>query len=433
MRKRALVCVMVLGAMNGYAADDILMLYREALESDAEYTSALAQFGAVQERVPQSRAALLPSLSATATAMANENESNTYDRQSYGSHAYYLNLTQPLFRWDNKITYDQSKLLVSQAQAELELARQDLVLRLSQAYFDVLYADDSLATLQAERAAIGEQLASANRRYELGTATITDVRDAQARYDLVSAQEIAARNDQLAKREELRQITNRYPDTLVALGTGVSLPNPEPADIEQWVEAAVTDSLTVVAGQAALGIARLETRKARAGHYPVLDLTAAIGNSDSDTINTVGTDTDEQRIGLQLSMPIYSGGGVVARQRETIKLLEKAEAELDSARRSSALTARQAFLNTTAGLAQVGALEKAVQSAQTALQANERGLELGVRANIDVLNAQQQLSTTERDLTKSRYDTLMSTLRLKAAAGRLSEADVEGLNALLAR
>jgi outer membrane protein len=431
MRKTALGWILALASAQAAAGDDLLTLYREALEADAQFTSATAQFGAVQERVPQSRAALLPSLSATANATQNNNEGNTYDHQNYASHAYFLNLTQPLFRWDTKITYDQTKLLVSQAQAELELARQDLILRLSQAYFDVLYADDSLATIQAERAAIGEQLAAANRRFELGTATVTDVRDAQARFDLVTAQEITARNDQLAKREALRQITNRYPETLAPLASGVALPDPEPADADQWEQAAVTDSLTVIAGQAALEIARLETRKARAGHYPTVDLTAAVGNTDSDSINTVGTDTDERRIGVQVEMPIYSGGGVRARQRETAKLLEKAQADLDNARRSSALTARQAFLSTTAGLSQVKALEQALSSADTALQANVRGLELGVRANIDVLNAQQQLSATERDLTKSRYDTLIAMLRLKAAAGRLSEADVQTLNALL--
>lgn len=431
MRRTALGWILALASAQAAAGDDLLTLYREALEADAQFTSATAQFGAVQERVPQSRAALLPSVSATANATQNNNEGNTYNHQNYASHAYFLNLTQPLFRWDTKITYDQSKLLVSQAQAELELARQDLILRLSQAYFDVLYADDSLATIQAERAAIGEQLAAANRRFELGTATVTDVRDAQARFDLVTAQEITARNDQLARREALRQITNRYPETLAPLASGVTLPDPEPADADEWEQAAVTDSLTVIAGQAALEIARLETRKARAGHYPTVDLVAAAGNTDSDSINTVGTDTDERRIGVQVEMPIYSGGGVRARQRETSKLFEKAQADLDNARRSSALTARQAFLNTTAGLSQVKALEQALSSADTALQANVRGLELGVRANIDVLNAQQQLSATERDLTKSRYDTLISMLRLKAAAGRLAEADVQALNALL--
>lgn len=175
----------------------------------------------------------------------------------------------------------------------------------------------------------------------------------------------------------------------------------------------------------------METRKARAGHLPKVDLTASYGETNSGTITTLHTDLDEHSVGVQLSMPLYSGGATVARQRETRKLLDKALAELDGARRSSALQTRQAFLNASAGLAQVAALEEALGSAGTALTANERGLELGVRANIDVLNARQQVSETQRDLARARYETLMSLLRLKAAVGRLAEADVGEINALL--
>jgi hypothetical protein len=280
--------------------------------------------------------------------------------------------------------------VVDQARAELELARQELVLRLADAYFAVLLAQDTVATLQSERAAIHEQLAAANRGYELGTANITDVRDAQARYDLVGAQQIVARNDLAARLEQLRLIINRTPGAPPPLRPGVVLSGPQPDDMEAWVQAAATDNLAVLAGQAALEVARLETRKARAARYPQLDMVASYGSSKSATINTVGLDLDERRIGLQMSMPIYSGGGLVARERETRNLLDKANADLDNARRNGMLNARQAYLNATAGLAEVGALEQALVSAQTALQANQRGLELGVRANIDVLNAQQQ-------------------------------------------
>jgi outer membrane protein len=431
MKKKTLLCLALLGSAHVWAAEDMLSLYRDALDSDARFTAAQAQYAAIEQRVPQSFAALLPSVTLSANTTANDTESNTFSYQSYNSHGYTVNLTQPLFRWESNIAYGQSKVLVEQARAELELARQDLALRLTQGYFDVLFAEDAARTLATEREAIEEQLASANRRYELGTATITDVRDAKARFDLVRAQEIAARNEVASKREVLRSITNREPGELVPLAQGVKLGAPMPNDMQPWVESAQSDGLAVVAGQAALEIARLETRKARAGHYPKLDLSANYGESKSGTINTVGTDLDEQSVGLQLSMPLYSGGAVVARQRESAQLLAKAHAELDAARREGVLTARQAFLNTTSGLAQVEALQEALKSAETALQANQRGLELGVRANIDVLNAQQQLSVTERDLAKSRYDTLMSLLRLKAAAGRLGETDVQEINALL--
>jgi len=431
MKRTTLLCLAVFAASHAWAAEDMLSLYRDALDSDAKFAAARAQYAAIEQRVPQSFAALLPAVTLSANTTANDTESNTFSYQSYNSNGYTVNLTQPLFRWENNIAYGQSKVLVDQARAELELARQDLALRLSQAYFDVLFAEDAERTLASERRAIEEQLASANRRYELGTATITDVRDAKARFDLVRAQEIAASNEVASKREVLRAITNRPPGELVPLAEAVNLNAPVPDDMEMWVQSAQSDGLAVVAGQAALEIARLETRKARAAHYPRLDISANYGESKSGTINTVGTDLDEQSIGLQFSMPLYSGGAVVARQRETAQLLDKAHAELDSARRDSALNARQAYLNTTSGLAQVQALQEAMKSAETALQANQRGLELGVRANIDVLNAQQQLSVTERDLAKSRYDTLMALLRLKAAAGRLSENDVQEVNALL--
>ncbi len=413
-------------------ADDILSAYREALENDPEYSAALAQYAAIEQRVPQSFAALLPAVTLSANSAANDSDSDTYGRQSYNSNAWAVRLTQPLLRWDSKIEHDQTKVLVDQARAELEIARQDLVVRLSQAYFDVLYAQDALTFIESERAAISEQLASANRRFELGTASITDVRDAKARFDIVSAQQIAARNEVAAKSEALRAITNRYPGALSPLAEGVTLHEPAPNDMEAWVSSAVTEGLPVVAGQAALEIARMETKKARAGHLPKIDLTASYGETNSGTITTLNTDLDEHSVGVQLSLPLYSGGGTVARQRETAKLLEKAMAELDGARRSSALQTRQAYLNATAGLAQVAALEEALRSADTALAANQRGLELGVRANIDVLNARQQVSETQRDLARARYETLMSLLRLKAAAGRLAETDVQEINALLA-
>jgi outer membrane protein len=431
MKKTVMLCLLALGSAEMAVADDLLGLYREALATDAKFAAAQAQYQATEQRVGQSRAALLPAITLSGNTASINRDSNTFNRQDYTSNSFSVNLTQPLFRWENKVAHDQSQVLVEQAAAERELARQDLVLRLAQAYFDVLLAQDALATIGAERAAIAEQLASARRGYDVGTANITDVRDAEARHDLVGAQQIVARNDLAAKREALRVIINREPGDLAPLRDGVALGSPEPDDMEAWVKAASTDGLVVVAGQAALEIARLETRKAQAGHYPKVDLTASYAESRSATINTVGTDLDEYSVGVQVSVPLYSGGAVAARQRETQHLLRKAEADLDSARRSGALTARQAFLATHAGLAQVTALGQALVSARTALASNQRGLELGVRANVDVLNAQQQVSTTERDLARSRYDTLMSLLRLKAAAGKLSDTDVTGLSALL--
>lgn len=412
-------------------AEDLLAVYQDALVNDAEFTAALAQFASILERVPQSRAALLPSVTLNATSIQNHNDRATSgNQQNYGT-GYSVRLSQPLFRWDSKITYDQTKTLVRQAEAELELARQDLILRVSQVYFDVLLAGDTLATLETEKKAIAEELAAATRRFEVGTANITDVRDSKARFDLVKAQAIAASNEVDAKQEELRTITNRVPEKLLTLKNAVQLLGPTPAKMDDWVDSAVRDGFAVIAKQAALDIADLETDKAQAGHYPTLNLTASVGDNTAQNNNGGGTGVNEPSVGVEFSLPIFSGGATIARQRETTHLLEKAGAELDGARRNGALGTRQAFLRTTSGLAQVAALQEALGSAKTALAANRRGLELGVLANIDVLNSQKQVSQTERDLARARYETLLALLKLKAASGRLGERDVVEVNALL--
>jgi len=426
-----IIAVLAWTAAADVGAEDMLALYKEALGSDAQFQAAQSQYESILERVPQSRAALLPALTLDGNTISNNNSSNTFGSQNYNSHGYSVRLTQPLFRWDAKIARDQTLTLVQQAEAELALARQDLILRVSQAYFGVLLAEDALKALQTEKTAVGEEMAAAQRRFEIGTANITDVRDAKSRHDLVTAQEIAAQNELAAKREEIRRITRRQPSSIAPLRGGIQLAGPAPADIDSWVASAEQDGLGVIAGQAALEIARLETLKARGGRYPRVDLTANVGESKSATINTVGTDLNDSSVGVQFSVPLYSSGAIRARQRETALLLDKSSAELDDARRSSGLSARQAYLTATSGLALVGALQEALVSANTALQANRRGLEIGVRANIDLLNAQKQVSETERDLARARYDTLLSLLKLKAAAGRLAETDVREINALL--
>ena len=433
MRKRNWIVVTMLAwaGASHVMAEDLLAVYQDALVNDAEFTAASAQFASILERVPQSRAALLPSVTLNATSIQNHNDRGTSgNQQNYGT-GYSVRLSQPLFRWDSKITYDQTKTLVRQAEAELELARQDLILRVSQVYFDVLLAGDTLATLETEKKAIAEELAAATRRFEVGTANITDVRDSKARFDLVKAQAIAASNEVDAKQEELRTITNRVPEKLVTLKNAVQLLGPTPAKMDDWVDSAVRDGFAVIAKQAALDIADLETDKAQAGHYPTLNLTASVGDNTAKNNNGAGTGVNEPSVGVEFSMPIFSGGATIARQRETTHLLEKAAAELDSARRNGALGTRQAFLKATSGLAQVAALQEALGSAKTALAANRRGLELGVLANIDVLNAQKQVSQTERDLARARYETLLALLKLKAASGRLGESDVVEVNALL--
>ncbi len=428
--RKVLVMAVVWALPMASQAADLLQVYREALVNDAPFASARAQLAATRERIPQGRAGLLPTIGLAGNINHNEIESAT-GKRNYGSDGYSLNLSQPLFRMQNWVSYDQSKLLVTQAEAVFAQARQDLILRVTQAYFDVLLAQDTLEVLEAQKKAVSEQLEQAKRSFEVGTTTITDTHEAQARYDLVVALAIAAGNDLEVKRQALRQLTGKEPEVLLRLKRGVEIRRPAPDDINQWSASAETSAYAVVAQQAGVEIAALEIDKSRAGHYPTVDLVASYGRSHSGSTLTVGSTVTSTVIGVQLAVPLYAGGAVTSRERETAALREKSLQDLETARRAAALAARQAYLGVTSGLAQVRALEQALVSSQSALDSNKLGYEVGVRINIDVLNAQQQVFATRRDLAKSKYDTLLAQLRLRAAAAGLSEDDLQAVNALL--
>ncbi|MBI3523098.1 MAG: TolC family outer membrane protein [Betaproteobacteria bacterium] len=435
-----LAASMCFGSAQQAAAADLLGVYRDAIGYDAQFASAKAALDAGREKLPQGRAGLMPTIGFSASTTWNDFNTTTRSTppaeflRKYNSNGWTVNLSQPLFRWQNWAGYKQSELLVAQAEMQYSQAKQDLIVRVAQAYFDVLLSQESLASAQAQKAAISEQLASAKRNFEVGTATITDTNEAQARYDLTTAQEIAADNDLQVKRQTLATIIGREPGTLKNLRRGLQIGRPQPDDIFKWVESAEQGSIAVQLSQAGLEIASREIDKQRAGHYPTLDLVASRGRNTA-TAGTLtagsGADSDVTTVGLQLAIPIFAGGTTVSRDREAVALREKASADLDNARRSAALAARQAYLGVTSGLAQVKALEQAVVSSQSALDSNKLGYEVGVRINIDVLNAQQQLYSTRRDLAKARLDTLAAQLKLKAAAGTLGEDDVAAVNALL--
>lgn len=441
MKKQLLLLCLTLAALPAFGAD-LLQVYRDALEYDAQFAAARAARDAGQEKLPQARAGLLPQISATASTVWNDVDfqrrtpgAPTVDTR-YNSNGYQLTLTQPIFRWQNIEQYRQGKLAVVAADAQFAQARQELILRVAQAYFDVLLAQDSLNLAQAQKKAIAEQLEAAKRNFEVGTATITDTHEAQARHDLATAQELAAQNDLELKRQALRQVIGKVPEVLAPLRPQVQLQRPQPDDMAKWVEAAETGSPLVQAQEAALEIADREIGKQRAGHLPTLDLVATRGRNSATGSLTAGIagpgyDSHASTVGLQLTLPIFAGGAVMSRDREAVALREKARADLDNVRRSAALGARQAYLGVTNGMAQVKAFEQALVSSQSALDSNKLGYEVGVRINIDVLNAQQQLYATRRDLARARYETLLAQLRLKAAAGSLGEDDVQAINALL--
>lgn len=426
----------LLASTGTLAAEDLLAVARAALANDAQFQSARAQREATSEKLPQARAGLLPSLTLNGTTQWNDVEiSKPVDRSTqYNSHNFGFQLTQPLFRWANWVQFEQGKLQVAAADAQLAQARQDTLLRAAQAYFDLLYAQDVLTSIVAQKTAASEQLELARKSFEVGTVTITDVHEAQSRFDLASAQEIAARSDIEVKRHALAVITGRAPDALRGLRSEVAFTLPEPARMEDWVDRAQTESLTVLAQLANQEIANREIERQRAGHYPTVDLVATYGQNKT-VITFAGAplnnETTTGTVGVQVSVPLFQGLGQESRVRESAHLLDRARAEVDFARRNAAQQARQAWLGVANGIAQTAALRAAQVSSQSSLDANKLGYEVGVRINIDVLNAQQQLYVTRRDLAKARYDTLLAQLRLKAAAGQLAEPEIEAVNALL--
>ncbi|MCK6374364.1 MAG: TolC family outer membrane protein [Zoogloea sp.] len=424
-------------AAGGAWAADLEQVYRDALSYDAALASARASLEAGREKLPQGRAGLLPSLNLTGNSSWNDVDLKHYDvTRGYNSNGWQVQLTQPLFRWQNWVQYKQGEMQVALAEAQYQLARQDLTLRAAQAYFDVLVAQDVLAAASALHEANTQQLALAKKSFEVGTVTVTDVHEAQSRADLSSAQVIAAESDLAVKRHALLVLTGKEPDALKGLRKGVALSRPEPADIQAWVNSAENGSYTVQAAQVAQEISQREVERNRAGHLPTVDLVASYGNTASSTaplsaLTPIRTSTDSTVVGVQLALPLFQGGSVSSRVREASALRDKAAADLDNARRTAAQNARQAYLGVTSGLAQVKAFEAAQVSSRSALDANKLGYEVGVRINIDVLNAQSQLYDTLQKLSKARYDTLLAQLKLKAAAGTLGDEDIKAINGLL--
>ncbi len=411
---------------------DLMSVYRDALSHDARFMAAKAEREAGQEKVVQGRAGLLPGIGASATSTWNQNTYNSVDR-NFNSNTIGAELRQPVFNWGNWVQYRQGELQTALAEAQFQLARQDLILRVADAYFGVLNAQDALTSLRSLREAAAQQLELSKKSFEVGTVTVTDVHEAKSRFDLASAQVIAAENTLEVARQTLAQIIGEAPEGVQGLREGASLENPAPDDIGQWVQAAEQQSFGVQIQQIVSDIAEREVSRNRAGHLPTVDVVAryAQSNAGATSFGDVRSEVTSRSIGLELNVPIYQGGVVSSRTREAAALLTKAQADLDDARRSAALSARQSYLGVTSGLAQVRALEAARVSSQSALEANRLGYEVGVRINIDVLNAQSQLADAEQQLAKARYDTLIAQLRLKAAVGSLSEEDVAQLNALL--
>ncbi len=417
---------------------DLMQVYREALSNDQTYLAARANADALREKGPQGLSGLLPTVSGTANTVWNENKyeaSNLANKvnRDFNTNAYNVNLTQPLFRWQNFVQYSQGKLQVVQAEANFAQAAQDLIVRVAQAYFDVLYAQENLKAVHANKDSIVQQLERAKKSFEVGTVTVIDVNDAQSRFDLVSANEIAAAGDLDVKRYKLRVIVGKNVGELNRLKPKAELKPPQPASMDKWVDAAERDSFVVQAQQMATEVAAKEVERVRAGHYPTIDVVANYGKNNQ-ALSFLGNDsleTNARNVGLQLNIPIFQGGYVNSKTREAVANRVAADAALESAKRNAALSAQESFLGVVNGLAQVRAYEAALVSTTSSLDSNKLGYDVGVVTGIDVLNAEQLVYNAKRDLAKARFDTLLSQLKLKSAVGSLGEADLEQINPLL--
>ena len=423
-------------AIGVACAADLISVYRDALVSDPVFQSARAQYQAGIEKVPQARSQYLPLIGAGASTTQNNVRLEISPDQNYRVDAYFVTLSQPLFRLQNWIAISQAEQQVLQFAATLETAKQDLILRVAQAYFDVLLAQDNVQLSGAQKTAISEQLAQAKRNFEVGTATIVDTLEAQARFDQAVAKEISDVNDQEVKKRALQQLVGKVVEGLVPLKDKLTLAEPFPNDIEAWVNAAAESSFTVAVARAGYEIAKQEVDRAKAGHLPTLDLTASYTYSKNPSIvipGVLGPVTNAGAAGLTLSVPIFSGGLTQSRVREALANRDRAEQDLENSRRSVAQLVRQNYLFVTNGISGVLALERAQDSTQSQLDSTILGRDVGVRTSVDVLNAQQQFFQTRRDLLQARYNFLLNTLRLKASAGRLSEPDLEDVNRALGR
>jgi outer membrane protein len=431
--------VMALAFGASAQAQSLVDLYGAARTYDAAYQSAKAQFDATLYKADQARALLLPKVGLGANASRANYESTSIpgaaiDRM-FSTQTATLSATQALYHPADDASYAQSLKGSEQAAAALKAAEQDLIVRLSQAYFDVLASRDSLAFVKAQKAAVQEQLASAKRNFEVGTSTITDTREAQARFDLVTAQEIAAANDLRVKSLALTQLVGQQNAQPKPVAEPVALDAFAPKDIDQWVNQSQTENPNVQQLKTALDVAQLETTKARAGHLPTVDLVASYQASTNNGSATVAKDygSNTTSVGVALSVPLFAGYSIQNRVKETISLESKAQSDLENVRRQVAQGTRAAYYGVESGLGQVKAFEAAEVSSQSALDANKLGYQVGVRINIDVLNAQSQLYDTKAKLAKARYDVLLGSLRLRQASGTLSEADLQAINALLAK
>jgi outer membrane protein len=432
MRIVLLITTLGFALLQPVAAEDLLEIYRLAQKSDPTYRAAQQEFFAVEESKNQSFALFLPVLGFSANYSDINREFKTSGASTdYTSQSYSLTLNQAIFHNDYFVQYRQADFQVAQAAANFNSSALDLIVRVSTAYFEVLGAIDNLTFSEAELKAIGEQLHQTKQRFKVGLTAITDVHEAQSRYDQSNAQTIAAKNLLAVNRENLREVTGQYPQSLSELARDTPLVKPDPDDIEQWAKIAADQSLILIAADKAMQIAREEVNRRRSGHYPTLDLIASAGyTKDDGPLSTLTNtqETNDTRIGLVFNLPIYQGGLVLSQTDEAAYRYQQSQELYEQQRRATDRQTRSSYLNVISNISSVVAFKQALLSTRTALEATQAGYEVGTRTAVDLLNSRREVFRAERDYARSRYTYIVETLRLKQAAGTLTEDSVVAIN-----
>lgn len=416
----------------------LMDVYQKARAQDKQYGAAGKALEASLEKLPQARAGFLPNVSVVANKNHQMGEvlfpAAPYVSRDVRAWNWTTQLTQSVIRWGNWAAYAQADAQVTQAKEQFALAEQELIVRTAQAYFDVQVAMQSVQVAQAQLQAINEQLTLAQRTYEVGMGTITDVHEAKAKQALNLAQRVTAMNDLTTKQAELEKLTGEYVD-LPPMQLTKSLPALDPSQLSDWLTVALRQNPQIRIQEAAVMVAEREVSKSMAGHAPTLDIVAnRTGNYSSGSISSpadLSTRFHSHQTGVQLTIPLFAGGATQSKVRESVALEQKAKEELTGARRTTSSQVRQTFASVMNGQAQVEALEAAVEASQNSVESNKIGFKVGTRINPDVLNAEQQLYTAMRDLSKARADAVMQSLKLKATTGSLNGDDLVALQTMM--
>ena len=430
-----LLLIGLITSINSHPAysEDLVDVFNLAEMNDPQFRQVAANKRAVLEKRPQAISELLPQVGLSANTYRNNQDSTISGgfgaggEFDYNSHGYNINLTQPLFRWDRYLRLRQSNSLIRQADAELALAQQELIVRVATAYFEILAAINNLEFARAGTRSLSRQLEQSKQRFEVGLTAITDVQEAQAGYDRAVAAEIQAENDIDNAREALREITGEDIADLPELIDSMPLMTPDPADIDEWTDTSVKENPAVLSALEAVDTARKEIGIQRSGHLPTLDLVTQYG------YNTTGgrfgdSSSRSTAIGLELNVPLFQGGFVSSKTREAQQRLQEQLERLEQARRKAQRDTREAYLGVISGISQIKALNQAVISSETALQATEAGYEVGTRTAVDVVASERATYQARRDYARARYDYILDTLRLKFASGLLSTDDLTQVN-----